>query len=68
MAAILTLDTSASIPLLGAILGILVTALLLSGPAEQRDQTILRMGIDSAAMLVCYAVGLVLLRGLRGSS
>lgn len=49
----------------GAILGIVVTALYVAGLAERRDRTILRIGIDSAAVLVAYFGGLVLLYQLR---
>jgi cation:H+ antiporter len=49
----------------GAMLGIAVTALFLIGLAERRDRTILRMGIDSAAVLVVYLGGLGLLYTLR---
>jgi cation:H+ antiporter len=48
-----------------ALLGIAVTTLFLIGLAERRDRTILRMGIDSAAVLVVYFGGLVMLYGLR---
>ena len=49
----------------GAVIGITVTALFLAGLAERRDRTILRMGVDSAAVLVVYVGGLVLLYTLR---
>jgi cation:H+ antiporter len=48
-----------------ALLGIAVTALFLIGLAERRDRTVLRMGIDSAAVLLVYLGGLVLLYALR---
>jgi cation:H+ antiporter len=49
----------------GAMLGIAVTALFLIGLAERRDRTVLRMGVDSAAVLVVYLGGLGLLYTLR---
>ncbi len=50
------------------LLGILVTSLFLIGLTERRDRTVLRMGIDSAAVLVVYLGGMVLLFTLRGTS
>src|SRR5687768_15381128 len=35
------------------------------GMAERGDQTILRMGLDSVAVLVCYFAGLLVLYFLR---
>ena len=52
----------------GAMLGVLVTGLFLVGLAERRDRTILRMGWDSAAVLLAYAGGLALLYTLRGTT
>jgi cation:H+ antiporter len=49
----------------GALIGVIVTGLFLMGIAERRDRTVLRMGLDSAAVLVVYAGGLVLLYMLR---
>jgi len=49
----------------GTLLGILVTGILLVGLAERRDRTVWRMGVDSAAVLVIYAGGLVILYHLR---
>lgn len=51
-----------------ALLGIAVTTLFLIGLAERRDRTILRMGVDSAAVLLVYFGGLVILYGLRSSA
>jgi cation:H+ antiporter len=48
-----------------ALVGIIVTTLFTVGLIERRDRTILRMGFDSAAVLVTYFVGLVLLYHLR---
>ncbi|ARP99656.1 sodium:calcium antiporter [Pseudorhodoplanes sinuspersici] len=51
-----------------ALLGIAVTALFLIGLTERRDRTILRMGMDSAAVIIVYLGGLALLYSLRGAS
>lgn len=48
-----------------AILGILLTAIYIAGLAERRDRTVLRMGIDSLAVLVAYFAGLGILYQLR---
>jgi cation:H+ antiporter len=50
---------------LGAVLSIMLTAIFLIGVVERRDRTILRVGYDSAAVLLLYAVGLLLLYNLR---
>jgi cation:H+ antiporter len=44
--------------LFAAAIGMVVTAIYLVGLLERRDQTILRMGYDSVAVLVAYVVGL----------
>jgi cation:H+ antiporter len=48
-----------------AIVGITVTMMFVAGVAERRDRTILRMGIDSAGVLVTYLGSLVILYFLR---
>jgi len=48
-----------------AIIGITVTMMFVAGVAERRDRTMLRMGIDSAGVLVTYLGGLVILYFLR---
>jgi cation:H+ antiporter len=50
---------------LGAALGITLTAIFLVGVVERRDQTIFRVGYDSAAVMVFYVIGLVLLYNMR---
>lgn len=45
----------------GALLGVAVTGIFLVGIIGRRDRTIWRMGVDSAAVLVTYSGGLVLL-------
>ncbi len=51
----------------GTLLGVVVTGLFLMGLAERRDRTVMRLGIDSAAVLVVYLGGMVLLYSLRGT-
>lgn len=48
-----------------AIIGITVTMIFVAGVAERRNRTILRMGVDSAVVLVTYLAGLVVLYFLR---
>jgi cation:H+ antiporter len=48
-----------------ALLGIVLTTLLMIGLAERGNKTVLRLGFDSAAMFTVYAVGLVILFNLR---
>jgi cation:H+ antiporter len=48
-----------------AVLGTAVTALFTIGLLERRDRTVLRMGYDSAAVLISYIGGLVILYYLR---
>jgi cation:H+ antiporter len=50
---------------LAALLGILATGLLLAGLLERRHRMVLRMGVDSIAVLAAYATGLYLLYRLR---
>ncbi|CAA9891467.1 Ca2+/Na+ antiporter [Candidatus Methylobacter favarea] len=52
---------------IGTLLGLAVTGLFLMGLVERADRTILRMGTDSAAVLVVYSGGMVLLYSMRGS-
>lgn len=51
--------------MLAAAVGMVSTCLLLLGLLERRNQTVLRMGVDSLAVLVTYGVGLVGLYYLR---
>lgn len=48
-----------------ALLGIAVTALFVAGLVERSHRRVLRMGIDSIAVLGAYAIGLVLLYTAR---
>ncbi|MBX9462889.1 MAG: sodium:calcium antiporter [Aquamicrobium sp.] len=49
----------------GALLAIVLTALFLAGLSERRDRTLLRVGYDSIAVMVTYAVGVAILYTLR---
>lgn len=51
-----------------SLLSVLVTAIFLIGLLERRDRTVLRMGWDSLAVLVCYGGGVALLFSLKGGS
>ena len=50
------------------LLGLVVTALFLTGVIERRKHALGRLGADSVAVLVCYAAGMVLLYTLRGDA
>lgn len=58
-------NTVDSFAVVGALLGIIVTALFLAGLAERRDKTVFRMGVDSVAVLVVYSAGLIFLFTMR---
>lgn len=45
----------------GAILAVLMTGVFIFGLLERKDRTVLRMGYDSAAALLVFAAGLLLL-------
>lgn len=49
----------------GALLGIVLTSILLVGLIERRDRVFLRMGYDSIAVLLAYAGGLAVLYTVR---
>lgn len=51
--------------LFGAVLGILLTSVFVGGILYRRKLVVLRMGIDSAIVLVLYLAGAVILYGLR---
>jgi cation:H+ antiporter len=55
-------DTSV---IFSAAMGIVLTAVYLTGLIERRNRTVLRMGLDSAVVLVLYVVSLVILYQLR---
>lgn len=50
---------------LGALIGVVVTALFVMGLAERKDRTVWRMGTDSFAVLVVYVGGMIMLFSLR---
>jgi cation:H+ antiporter len=49
----------------GALLGLILTGAFMAGVVERRKWTVLRMGWDSLAALVCYAAGVAVLWTLR---
>lgn len=49
----------------GALLAIALTAIFLAGLSERRDRSLLRMGYDSIAVMLTYAVGVAILYTLR---
>jgi cation:H+ antiporter len=59
------LNQAGAFSIFGALLGIVLTVLFVIGMAERGDKTILSMGLDSAAVLVCYSAGLIVLFFLR---
>jgi cation:H+ antiporter len=52
---------------IGTLLGLAVTGVFLVGLVERANRTFLRMGVDSAAILIAYSGGMVLLYSMRGS-
>jgi cation:H+ antiporter len=48
-----------------ALLALVLTAIYLGGMIERRDRTVLRMGVDSVAVLLLYAAGVAVLYTLR---
>jgi cation:H+ antiporter len=48
-----------------ALLGAIVTSIYIAGLLERADRTVLRMGVDSLAVIVVYAAGAVVLFYLR---
>jgi cation:H+ antiporter len=49
----------------GALMALVFTAFYIVGMLERRDRTVLRMGLDSAAVVLGYIAGVVVLNGLR---
>lgn len=54
--------------IVASLIGIVMTGILLLGMLERRDQTILRMGYDAAAMIVVFLGGVGILYGLSGNT
>ena len=50
-----------------ALMGVLLTALVLIGLIERRDKSILRLGYDSVAVVIVYAAGMAAIIGGVGS-
>lgn len=59
------LNQAGTFSIFGALLGIALTVFFVIGMAERGDKTILRMGYDSVAVLLCYSAGLIVLFSLR---
>jgi cation:H+ antiporter len=59
------LDEMGRFAQLGALLGIVCTAIYVVGILQRRPTTVLRMGVDSALVLSTYVAGMVLLYTLR---
>lgn len=59
------LDAVDDFALFGVLLGILLTGVFVAGILQGRKRVILRMGVDSAVVLLAYAVGVLVLFGLR---
>ena len=63
-----TMDSAQEAPvdrsaMVAALLGILLTMLVLIGLLERRNKAMLRMGYDSIAVLVAYSAGLAAILG-----
>jgi cation:H+ antiporter len=52
--------------MVAALLGIVLTAVYIVGLLERRDRTVLRMGYDSLAAILFYAIGLAMLYSVSG--
>jgi cation:H+ antiporter len=50
-----------------AMLGIVLTAVYIVGLLERRNDTVFRMGYDSLAAIIVYAIGVLVLIGISGS-
>lgn len=53
---------------LAGLLGLVITAIFLTGMIERRNRTIFRMGYDSFLVLLCYAGGLTLIFSIATSA
>ena len=62
------LNSTGRFELVAALLGIVMTSILLVGLLERRDRTIFGMGYDCAAMILVFIVGVGILYGLSGES
>jgi cation:H+ antiporter len=59
------LDRVGAFSAFGALLGLVLTAILMAGVIERRDSAVLRMGWDSVMALAIYAAGIAVLFALR---
>jgi cation:H+ antiporter len=59
------LDEVGDFAIFGAMLGILLAGVYVAGTLQRRKRVVLRMGLDSAFVLIGYICGIVLLYGLR---
>ena len=59
------INTLGDFSLVAALLGVLLTMIYVVGLIERRDRVVLRMGVDSVAVVLVYAGGLYLLYQLR---
>lgn len=59
------LDQATRGTIVSAAIGVIVTGIYLAGLIERRDRTVLRMGIDSALILILYVISVILTYGLR---
>ena len=62
------MNSTGRFELVAALLGIVMTSILLVGLLERRDRTIFGMGYDCAAMILVFIVGVGILYGLSGES
>ena len=60
------LSTVGRFEILGALLPVLLTGIFLVGLLQRRSTAVLRMGIDSASVLVVFTLGLVALANIPG--
>jgi cation:H+ antiporter len=61
----LAFNQTGSFASFGALLGIVLTAIFLVGLTERRNLTVGRIGLDSAAVVIGYVGGVIILYGLR---
>lgn len=59
------LNVAGRFSLFAILLGIALTTIYLAGLIQRRNYTLLRMGVDSLAVLVCYIIGMAILFFVR---
>jgi cation:H+ antiporter len=57
-------NTLGTFETLSALLGAVLIGIFMIGLLERRDRTIFKMGVDSAAVILCFTLGAVLLAGV----